>query len=181
MYKTALLEFFLGIPTCENNSYNQQLRARHLWNVMAMVQGPSGIVAHCQDVTVPSTTARQWTHYIHSIVVECSSRIGIGIEGADAFSHVMLSGTRYSSNSRFPHLWTGWASETTARFDWQSWSFPNVQPWVWSGPVIVWLLCTEREASAVQLPCLHTGSVVTIICKWWSDDEMPLSPCKSWA
>ena len=58
---------------------------------MAMLQGPSDIVAHCQDVTVPSTTARHWTHYIHSIAVESSSRIGIGIEGADTFSHVMLS------------------------------------------------------------------------------------------
>ena len=58
---------------------------------MAVVQGPSGIDALCQDVTVPSMTARQWTHYIHSIVVVSSSRIGIGIKGVDAFSHVMLS------------------------------------------------------------------------------------------
>ena len=91
------------IPTCENNSYNQQLRARHLWNVMALVQGPSGIVAHCQDVTVPST-ARQWTHYTHCIVVKSSSRIDIGIEGVDAFSQAMLSGTQYSLYSRLPHL-----------------------------------------------------------------------------
>ena len=49
---------------------------------------------------VPSMTTRQWTHYIHSIVVESSCRIGIGIEGVDAFSHVMLSGTQYSSYSK---------------------------------------------------------------------------------
>ena len=47
------VKFSSGISTCINN---QQLRARHLWNIMAAVRGPSGIVAHCQDVTVPSTT-----------------------------------------------------------------------------------------------------------------------------
>ena len=98
------MRFSQDIPTCENNSYNHQLRTRHLWNVMAVVQGLSCIVALCQDVTVPSTTARQWTHYIHSIAVESSCRIGIGIEGADAFSYVMLSGTQWSSYNRFPHL-----------------------------------------------------------------------------
>ena len=98
------MRFSQGIPTCENNSYNQQLRAQHLCNIMVMLQGLSGIVALCQDVTVPSTTARQWTHYIHSIAMKSSCRIAIGIEGADAFSHVMLSGTRYSSYNRFSHL-----------------------------------------------------------------------------